>query len=356
MNRTLIIAEAGVNHNGNLEMAHKLIDEAKKANADIVKFQTAKPEMVVSKYAEKAAYQKVTTDADESQLDMIKKILLKFEDFIELKKHCEDVKIGFLSTPFDIDALHFLVNDCRVDTLKIPSGEITNAPLLLEAARTGKKIILSTGMSTLGEIEKALGILAFGYLKEGEPTSQYDFVQAYIDAQRQGILQEKIQLMHCTTEYPAPFDEVNLSAMNTIRQAFKLPVGYSDHTPGIAIALAATALGASIIEKHFTLDKNLPGPDHKASLEPDELLNMVIGIRQVEQSIGDGVKIPSAREYGNMLIARKSIIAKTAIKKGDVFTKENITVKRPATGMSPLNYFELLGETAKRDYDEDQTL
>ncbi len=356
MKKVLIIAEAGVNHNGDINLAHKLIDEAKKANADMIKFQTARPEMVVSRYAEKADYQKETTDANESQLDMIKKIFLPFEDFLELKKHCEDVEIGFLSTPFDIDALHFLANECNLSLLKIPSGEITNAPLLLEVARIGKKIILSTGMSTLGEVEMALGVLAFGYLNKGIPSSNYDFIQAYTKAQEEGILKDKIQLLHCTTEYPSPFNEVNLAAMDTMRKAFNLPVGYSDHTPGIAISLAAVARGATIIEKHFTLDKDLPGPDHKASLEPDELKKMVEGIRQVEQSIGDGIKIPREKEQKNIVIVRKSLIAKKEIKEGEIFTEENITFKRPSTGISPMNYWKLLGTTSSRNYKEDEVI
>lgn len=356
MDKVLIIAEAGVNHNGDIELAHRLIDEAKFAGADVVKFQTAKAELVTSRFAEKAEYQKQTTDADESQLEMTKKILLPFEDFIELQRHCNDVGIEFLSTPFESSALRFLIEDCGLSMLKIPSGEITNAPFLLEIARTGKKIILSTGMSTLGEIETALGVLAFGYLREGTPTSERDTVEAYAEAQRAGVLRDKITLLHCTTEYPALFDEVNLSAMDTMRRAFNLPVGYSDHTPGIAIALAAAARGAVVIEKHFTLDKNLPGPDHKASLEPNELRSMVEGIRQIEQSIGDGVKVPTPREYGNIRIARKSLIARRAIAKGEVFTEENITVKRPATGISPMRYWEMLGRPSEKDYGEDEIL
>ncbi|MBQ9480389.1 MAG: N-acetylneuraminate synthase [Selenomonadaceae bacterium] len=356
MSKVLIIAEAGVNHNGDVELAHRLIDEAKAAGADVVKFQTARAELVTSRFAEKAAYQKVTTDADETQLDMIRKLLLPFEDFIALKRHCDEIGIEFLSTPFEPTALRFLVDECGLSLLKIPSGEITNAPLLLEAARSGSDIILSTGMSTLGEIETALGVLAFGYLRQGTPTSERDPVEAYAEAQRKGVLRDRIRLLHCTTEYPAPFDEVNLSAMATMRRAFDLPVGYSDHTPGIAVALGAAALGAVIIEKHFTLDKNLPGPDHKASLEPNELSLMVEGIRQIELAIGDGVKVPTEREYGNLKIARKSLVARRAIAAGETFTEENLTIKRPATGISPMRYWSMLGQTAARDYDEDEIL
>ena len=211
-------------------------------------------------------------------------------------------------------------------------------------------------MSTLGEIETALGILSFGYLRDDDPSSMYDFIRAYTLAQQKGILQEKIQLMHCTTEYPTPFDEVNLSAIDTIKNAFNLPTGYSDHTPGIAISLAAAARGATVIEKHFTLDKNLPGPDHKASLDPNELKAMVEGIRQIEKSIGDGIKIPTEREYRNIEIVRKSLIANCDIKEGEVFTKENLTIKRPATGISPMKYYDLLGKKSKRDYKEDEII
>ena len=329
MNKTLIIAEAGVNYNGSLELAYKLVDEAKKAGADIVKFQTAKPENVISRYAEKAEYQKKTTGTEESQLDMVRKLLLKFEDFIPLKKYCDEHDIIFLSTPFDIEAIHFL-NDLQ-DIWKIPSGEITNYPYLVEIAKTHKPVIMSTGMSNLYEIDNALKVL-----------------------NNNGA--GKITLLHCTTEYPAPFEDVNLNAMATMRNKFGLDVGYSDHTLGIEIPIAAVAMGAAVIEKHFTLDRNMKGPDHKASLEPDELRLMVKAIRNVELAKGTGIKEPSKSEIKNMAIARKSIIAARNIKKGEVFTEENLTTKRPGNGINPMKWLDVIGTKARRDFSEDELI
>ena len=325
----LIIAEAGVNYNCSLDLAYKMVDAAKEAGADVVKFQTAKPENVVSRYAEKAAYQKVTTGAGENQLDMIKKLMLKFEDFVPLKEYCDKVGIGFLSTPFEIEAVKFL-NGLQ-NMWKIPSGEITNYPYLVEIAKTGKPIIMSTGMSTIPEIGAALDLLKSNGAGE-------------------------ISLLHCNTQYPTPFEDVNLRAMLTIRDKFGCKVGYSDHTPGIEVPIAAVAMGAEIIEKHFTLDKNMEGPDHKASLEPEELKAMVMAIRNVEKAIGDGVKKVSASERDNMVIARKSIIAKKNIKAGEILTVDNITTKRPGTGLSPMKWPEVLGTKAIRDFDEDELI
>ena len=356
MHRTYIIAEAGVNHNGSVDMAKKLIRVAAEAGADAVKFQTFRAEKLASVQAPKADYQMETTDGKESQLDMLRKLELPLDAYAELMDECKEVGIDFLSTPFEEESLRFLVEGCDLSVLKIPSGEITNAPFLLQIARTGKNIILSTGMSTLGEVEDALGALAFGYLRTGEPHSLRDFREAYTEAQREGILQEKVRLLHCTTEYPAPFHEVNLSAMDTMRKAFGLPVGYSDHTEGIAVALAAVARGATIIEKHFTLDRNLPGPDHKASLEPKELGEMVRGIRQIEQAIGSGIKAPGKEETRNAAIVRKSLVARHFIEKGERFAKEDVAVKRPGTGISPLRYWELLGTEAKRSYEMDEVI
>jgi N,N'-diacetyllegionaminate synthase len=325
-----IIAEAGVNHNGSLEMAMKLVDEAKRAGADTVKFQTGKPELLVSRYAQKAEYQKESTGADESQLEMLRKINLKFEEFIPLKKHCEDVGIKFLSTPFDLASVEFL-NELGCDLWKIPSGEITNLPYLEKIAATHKPIIMSTGMSTTAEIRAAIDVLNAGGAGE-------------------------ITLLHCTTEYPAPFEDVNLNAMDTLRKEFGLKVGYSDHTRGICVPVAAVAKGAVVIEKHFTLDRNLEGPDHKASLEPGELKEMVENIRRVEAALGTGVKEPAPSEIKNMAIARKSIVAKTKIKKGEIYTPENITTKRPGSGISPMRWHEILGTRANRDYEEDELI
>ncbi len=356
MRKTYIIAEAGVNHNGSVEMAKKLIRVAAEAGADAVKFQTFQAEKLASSKASKAEYQLETTDEKESQLDMLKRLELPRSAYPELIAGCKEAGIDFLSTPFEEDSLCFLVEECGLSVLKIPSGEITNAPFLLQVARTHKKVILSTGMSTLGEVENALGVLAFGYLYEKEPHSMCDLTVAYTEAQEKGILEEKVSILHCTTEYPAPFHEVNLGAMDTMRHSFHLPVGYSDHTEGIAIALAAVARGANILEKHFTLDRNLPGPDHRASLEPNELKEMVRGIRQIEQAIGNGVKAPGKSEQKNLAIARKSLVAKSEIGKGERFSQENLAIKRPGDGISPMSYWDVLGTMSERNYSTDETI
>jgi N-acetylneuraminate synthase len=356
MKRTLIIAEAGDNHNGSVKMAKKLIDVAVEAGADIVKFQTFCSEEVISRFAPKAEYQTVTTDSDESQLDMVKKLELNADEHKLLVEYCKEKNIEFLSTPFDIPSVKLLVDELHVKMLKIPSGEITSGPLLLKAAQTDKKIILSTGMSTLTEVEQALGVLAFGYLHLHQKPSKELFQQAYCSVAGQSILKEKVQLLHCTTEYPAPYVDVNLAVMDTLRQAFGLPVGLSDHTQGIAVPIAAVSLGACIVEKHFTLDKNLPGPDHKASLEPQELKAMVQAIRQVEQAIGQARKIPAASEMKNKPIARKSLVARYAICKGEILTEDNITFKRPGTGTSPMEFWGIIGKTAQRSYQDDEVI
>lgn len=329
MGRTLIIAEAGVNHNGSLDMAKKLVNVAKACGADVVKFQTAKLDSLVSKSAHMAEYQKKNIGIEESQKDMLKKLLLDFDEFIELADYCKNVGIGFLSTPFDIDSIHFL-NDIQ-DIWKVPSGEITNYPYLVEIGKTSKKVILSTGMAEINEISSAIKVLEDNGTKD-------------------------ITVLHCTTEYPTPIKDVNLRAMNTMRDTFGYPVGYSDHTQGIEVDLAAVALGATVIEKHFTLDRNLQGPDHKASLEPDELKTMVDGIRKIELALGTGVKKPSESEIKNRLVARKSIVAKKAIKAGDILTDENITTKRPGSGVNPMKWNEVLGTKALRDFEEDELI
>lgn len=351
--RTYIIAEAGVNHNGSLDMAKQLIDVASDARADAVKFQTFRTERLVSRSAPKAEYQTKTTDAAESQFEMIKKLELSEADHKVLIQHCLKRGIEFLSTPFDFESIDLLAHMLNLSRLKLPSGEITNAPLLLYAAKTGKPIILSTGMSTLGEIEIALGVLAFGYTGSDETPTLPAFEKAYGSAMGCKALQDKVTLLHCTTEYPAPFAEINLRAMATLQQAFGLPVGYSDHTPGIAIPVAAVALGAVIIEKHLTLDRNLPGPDHKASLEPDELKQMVRSIREVELALGYSVKQPAVSELKNRPVARKSLVANRDIREGESFTQENLTVKRPGDGINPIHYWEWLGKIADRDYRQD---
>ncbi len=329
MGRALIIAEAGVNHNGSLKMAKKLVDAAHACGADIVKFQTAKLDSLVSKNARMADYQKKNMGLEESQRDMLKKLLLRFEDFTELAQYCKQVGITFLSTPFDIESIHFL--DAMQDIWKVPSGEITNYPYLVEIAKTGKKVILSTGMAQMQEIEDAIRVL------ESNGT-------------------RNIVLLHCTTEYPAPFGDVNLSAMKTLREKFGYPVGYSDHTQGIEVDLAAAALGAVVIEKHFTLNRELPGPDHPASLEPRELKAMVDGIRKVELAKGSGEKKPSEAELKNRSVARKSIVAKRNIKAGERLTADNITTKRPGIGISPMRWNEVLGTEAVRDFEEDELI
>lgn len=355
-NRVFIIAEAGVNHNGSLDMALQLIDAAAEAGADAVKFQTFKSEAVISRFAVKAEYQAKTTGGDESQLEMVKKLELDGAAHRALVAHCAKRGIQFLSTPFDLQSVDLLVDELDVPMLKIPSGEITNAPLLLKIARTGKPVILSTGMSTLGDVEQALGVLAFGYTQLDARPFHNDFMQAYFSGDGQEALREKVTLLHCTTEYPAPVGEVNLRVMQTMSHAFGLPVGYSDHTEGITIPVAATALGATVIEKHFTLDRSLPGPDHKASLEPEELAQMVKAIRQVEVALGNGSKIPAPSERKNMAIARKSIVAARDIKAGEVLNEENLTTKRPGSGMSPLFYWDVMGASAQRDYQQDEAI
>ena len=326
----VIIAEAGVNHNGSVKLAKQMIEEAARAGADYIKFQTFKPEKLVSKYAQKADYQKKTTGNNESQLQMLEKLALSYDDFVELKRYCEQSGIGFLSTPFDEDSIRFL-DSLDMDFWKIPSGEITNYPYLVQIAQTGRDIVLSTGMCEMDEIADEMKVL-----------------------EESGA--GNISLLHCNTEYPTPYEDVNLLAMKQMRTAFKKQVGYSDHTVGIEVPIAAVALGAEIIEKHFTLDKNMEGPDHKASLEPLELSQMICSIRHIEKSLGDGNKKRTASEQHNIAAARKSIVAKCAISKGDIFTEANLTVKRPGNGISPMRWKELIGTRAERDYLEDELI
>lgn len=356
MRPTLIIAEAGVNHNGSLDMALQLIDAATEVGADIVKFQTFKAEAIISRFAPKAEYQKTTTDMDESQLEMVKKLELSPKMHQRLLNSCKERNIEFLSTPFDIESARFLVQKIGMRRIKIPSGEITNAPFLLELARLGKPVILSTGMSTLDEVELALGVLAFGYLGLSETPSERAFRDAIGSDAGRAAIACKVSLLQCTSEYPAPFDEVNLRAMNTLSTAFGLPVGLSDHTPGITIPIAAVALGASIIEKHFTMDHNLPGPDHRASLEPRELRQMVSSIREVEAALGSPEKIPARSELKNLRIVRKSLVALRDIVQGEPFNPGNLGCKRPGTGASPFRYWQMLGRKADRNYHEDEMI
>lgn len=331
-NHVIIIAEAGVNHNGDYDRAVAMIHAAKAAGADYVKFQTAVPELVISSVAPKAEYQKETTGAEESQLEMCRKIHLRLEDYAPLAEICREVGIGFMSTPFDLVSIDCLA-PLGMDYWKIPSGEITNLPYLRKIARKGGKVILSTGMSELCEVEAALEVL-----------------------EDNGIGRADVALLHCNTQYPTPMCDVNLRAMEQLAALHPGAVGYSDHTVGIEVPVAAVAMGARIIEKHFTLDRNLPGPDHKASLEPAELASMVSAIRNIELAIGSGEKHVSDSERPNIVVARKSIVAATDIRKGDLLTEENITVKRPGNGISPMKWDAVLGTAAIRDFLADELI
>jgi len=330
--KVFIIAEAGVNHNGNIEIAKKLIDIAIGVGANAVKFQTFKAEKVISKFAQKAEYQYKITDKNETQLEMVKRLELDVDAHKELIHYCKKKGLMFLSTPFDIESIG-LLNELEVEILKIPSGEITNLPYLRKIGSLNRNIIISTGMADLEEIGKALGILL-----------------------ESGTSKDNITVLHCNSEYPTPFEDVNLTAMLTIRDTFRVNIGYSDHTPGIEIPIAAVALGATVIEKHFTLNKDMDGPDHKASLGPDELKSMVTAIRNIEKSLGDGIKRPSPSELKNRPLVRKSIIAGMDIKEGDMLTENNITVKRPGIGINPMEWDNVIGRKAIHDFKEDELI
>ena len=332
MKRVTIIAEAGVNHNGSMELAKKLVDTAAESGADYVKFQTFKAAKIASRFATKAGYQQHTTGTEESQLQMLQKLELSENDHLELMDYCRQKNIQFLSTPFDLESISLLVQ-LGIKVGKIPSGEIINLPYLRKMAHSFDELIVSTGMADMKEIEAALTIIT----SEGFPKT-------------------KITVLHCNTEYPTPFEDVNLSAMKVIADVFDVKTGYSDHTPGIEVPIAAVALGAVLIEKHYTTDRNLPGPDHKASLEPAELKAMVTAIRNIEKAMGDGIKKPSPSEIKNKAVARKSIVAAKKINKGEKFTEKNIAVKRPGTGISPMQWDKLLAQTATRDFDEDELI
>lgn len=330
MEHICIIAEAGVNHNGNFDTAIQMVKAAKRAGADYIKFQTFVPEKLVSESAQKAEYQKKTTGADESQLDMLKKLTLTNSEFLEIKKYCDELEIGFISTPFDLESVEFL-ESMNMDFWKIPSGEITNLPYLEKLAMTKRRIVMSTGMSDMKEIKDAVALLEIKGAGD-------------------------ITLLHCNTQYPTPFCDVNLKAMNEIKMETGKKVGYSDHTSGIEIPIAAVAMGAVMIEKHFTLDREMKGPDHKASLEPDELKKMVLAIRNIEKAVGDGIKRPSDSEVKNRDIVRKSIVASKDIKSGETFSKDNLTTKRPGDGISPMHWYEVLGKDAIKDFRKDEKI
>lgn len=332
MSKVLIIAEAGVNHNGNIDLAMKLVEQAASAGADIIKFQTFTADNIVSRFASKAEYQKKLTSDSESQYEMLKRLELSYEQHIELISHCKKHNIQFLSSAFDLSSVD-LLDKLGIQIYKIPSGEITNIPYLRKIGKLNKDVILSTGMAYLMEIEIALHELVLS-----------------------GTDRNRITILHCNTEYPTPMKDVNLNSLLTIQNAFKLPVGYSDHTEGIEIPIAAVAMGAAVIEKHFTLDRNMEGPDHKASIDPSVFANMVTAIRNVEAALGDGLKRPSESEKKNINIARKSIISKTNILKGEIFTQDNICIKRPGNGISPLFWDFMLGKKAKRDYQADELI
>lgn len=330
MRHVIVIAEAGVNHNGSFEIAKMMVDAANEAGVDYVKFQTFNPNKLVSKYAEKAEYQKETTGSDETQLQMLQKLTLTEDNFLSLRDYCKEVGIGFISTPFDLDSIAFL-ETFDMDFWKVPSGEITNLPYLEAIAKTKRKVVMSTGMCDMAEIQDAIEVL------EKNGTSE-------------------IALLHCNTQYPTPYEHVNLGAMNTIKDTLHKEIGYSDHTQGIEVPIAAVAMGAMVIEKHFTLNKNMKGPDHKASLNPVELKQMVTAIRNIEQAIGNGLKKPSSSELANKAIARKSIVASRNIKQGELLSEENLTTKRPGTGISPMKWYEVIGKVALRDFAEDEII
>lgn len=330
-NKTIIIAEAGVNHNGSFELACRLVDKAARAGADYVKFQTFKTENLVTRSVKAAGYQKANCNAD-SQFEMLKRLELTFDQFGEVSDYCRMKNIGFLSTPFDKESIAFL-SSLGMDYMKVPSGELTNLPYLRHIARTGIPPIISTGMSTLADVENAL--------------------EVFLNA---GFTRDDIVLLHCTTQYPTPFRDVNLNAMLTLKNAFGTVVGYSDHTPGIEVAIAAATLGGKVIEKHFTLDKNMEGPDHKASLNPSELESMISSIRNIEEALGSGIKEIAISEKENIRAARKSIVASKEIKKGEAFTEENLTVKRPGTGISPMHWDEVIGRISPADFNQDDLI
>lgn len=353
--RVWIIAEAGVNHNGSVERALRLVDVAADAGADVIKFQTFKAEQLATARAAKAEYQVINTRQADSQLEMLRSLELSADHHQRLIERCRERDIAFMSTAFDADSLALLAT-LEMPAIKIPSGDITCADLLLRAARLHRRLIVSTGMATLGEIEQALGVIAFGLVSDRAPASRADFEAAYLSKAGRDALEREVTLLHCVTEYPAPADAVNLRAMDTMAAAFGLPVGYSDHTLGIEVSLAAVARGARVIEKHFTLDRTLPGPDHSASLEPEELRQLVSGIRNIERALGSPLKGPVPAELRNRTVARRSLVAARAIRKGEVFTADMMSAKRPGDGLSPMEAWSLIGRAASRDFAIDEQL
>jgi len=357
--QVFVIAEAGVNHNGDVDRALAMVDAAAEAKADAIKFQTFDAARLVTRSARKADYQtKAVNDGDQTQFAMLQELQLPEDSYPKLAERCRTRGIELMSTPFDEESVDLLQNVSGVKRMKIGSGDISTAPLLLKAARSRLPIIVSTGASTIADVEQALGVVAFGLTESANtiPRGPSDFERAYRSSEGQRALQEHVTLLHCVTEYPAPIRDVNLRAMDTLRDVFGLAVGYSDHTLGITMPIAAVARGASVIEKHFTMDRTLPGPDHTASLLPNELAAMVSAIRDVSAGLGSAVKKPAESELANRSIVRRSVVAAKVIKKGEVFSTSNLTVKRPASGRSPFQYWELLGRVAEKDYEVDDSI
>lgn len=354
--QTYIIAEAGVNHNGSLEMAKQLVDVAKQAGVNAVKFQTFRAESLVTRSAQQANYQVNNLGKATSQFDMLKKLELSYKEFVELKFYCDVNQIEFLSTPFDIESVDFLLNDIGISKIKIPSGEVTNSPFIHYIATKKKPMILSTGMATMEDVHDALSYIAYGLAFPSQKVDINQVQSFYQTVESKLLLKEYVTVLHCTTEYPAPYDTINLNAMNEMKRELHLPIGFSDHSQGIAVPIAAVALGALVIEKHFTLDHSLPGPDHLASLEPNDLKEMVAGIRAIEHSLGTGHKIPTSIELENRQAARKSIVAKVRVAAGEIFTESDLAIKRPGNGMPPIKYWDLIGKEAKKSYEVDELI
>ena len=355
MSRVFVIAEAGVNHDGSFDDALRMVEVAAEAGADAVKFQTFDAAQLVTRRAAKAAYQARNTGADDGQLDMLRRLELDRDAHCALARAAEARGVRFMSTAFDMDSLDLLAG-LDMPAVKIPSGDLTWGPMLLKAARLGLPLIVSTGMATLEEIGEALQVIAFALTRDGLPAGAAELEAAFAGLEAQAALRERVTLLHCTTEYPAPLTAVNLRAMDLMRETFGLPVGYSDHTRGTSVAIAAAARGATVIEKHFTLDRGRPGPDHAASLEPDELAAMVAAIREVETALGDARKEPAPEETANRGIARRSLVAARPIAAGEPFSLDNLTAKRPADGLSPMQVWPLLGRRATRDWAEDEAI
>jgi N-acetylneuraminate synthase len=353
---TYIIAEAGVNHNGSLEMAKELVKIAKEAGADAVKFQTFKAENLVTRQAEQADYQVENLGEVTSQFAMLKKLELTYDEFMEIQAFCQTEQITFLSTPFDFESVDFLLDELKMDIVKIPSGELTNAPFIHYIATKRKAMIVSTGMATIQEIHEALAFIAFGLAKPLETVAVEKVHSFYQTLDAKEVLQKYVTLLHCTTQYPAPAESINLNTMSEMKQIFQLPVGLSDHSEGIHIPIAAVSMGATVIEKHFTLNKKLEGPDHVASLNPEELEAMISGIREIEEALGDGIKKPTQVELQNRVPARKSLVAKRPIIAGEVFSAGNLTVKRPGNGIEPSKYWFYIGKVASKSYEEDELI